>query len=80
MYQNLPSYIQYNNNNSFSNSEYYATPRHNMLHCGTDKMQQPIEFARAYIIRQPYSELLPLDVALARGSVFSNINLDYPRP
>jgi len=36
-------------------------------------------FARAYVPIQPFVGLLPLDLALKKGTVFPNINVDYPR-
>lgn len=36
-------------------------------------------FARAYVPIQPFIGLLPLDIAFKKGTVFPNINVDYPR-
>jgi hypothetical protein len=36
-------------------------------------------FARAYVPFQPFVGLFPLDLALKKGTVFPNINVDYPR-
>lgn len=36
-------------------------------------------FPRAYVPIQPFIGLLPLDLALKKGTVFPNINVDYPR-
>ena len=41
--------------------------------------QQFTGFARNYVPIQPFVGLLPLDLALKKGTVFPNINVDYPR-
>ncbi|AGK99334.1 spore coat associated protein CotJA [Clostridium pasteurianum] len=38
-----------------------------------------LELARAYMPIQTYVGLLPLSEGLKRGSIFPNINLNYPR-
>ncbi|MFT8312844.1 MAG: spore coat associated protein CotJA [Clostridium sp.] len=38
-----------------------------------------LELARAYMPIQTYVGLLPLNEGLKRGSIFPNINLNYPR-
>ena len=35
--------------------------------------------ARAYIPDQPFIGLLPLDVAFKKGTVFPNIDVNFPR-
>ena len=44
-----------------------------------DEKLNKMELARAYVPDQSYSGLLPLDVAFKRGTIFSNINMNYPR-
>lgn len=36
-------------------------------------------FPRVYVPIQPFIGLLPLDLALKKGTIFPNINVDYPR-
>lgn len=81
MYQNFPPCISHSARDSYlDSSDPCMNSIYNRVSCNNNEMPQNMGFARAYIPRQPYSELLPLNVALKRGSVFSNINLNYPRP
>ncbi|SHJ87739.1 Spore coat associated protein JA (CotJA) [Caminicella sporogenes DSM 14501] len=36
-----------------------------------------LELARAYIMSQPYAGMMPLDIALKRGSLFPNLYKPY---
>ena len=64
MYQNFtPSMNQFNNRCYYSTSE-----------CPSN-----LKLTRAYVLDQPYSNLLPLNVALKNGTIFSNIDVKYSK-
>lgn len=81
MYQSVPPCISNSSrNNYFDPSVPCMNSTYDRTACNINEMPKTMNYARAYIKRQPYAELLPLNVALKRGSVFPNIDLNYPRP
>lgn len=51
------------------------------LRCSNNTLvpSETMELARAYVPNQAYVGLLPLNIALKRGTVFPNIDVTYPR-
>ena len=63
----------------YQNYDQYIDSFYNRCNCNSMNMSSNLRLARAYVIDQPYSDLLPLNKALKYGTVFSNINLSFPR-
>lgn len=57
----------------------YMEPCHLRCSFNAAGTSETIELARAYIPRQSYIGLLPLNIAIRKGTVFPNINITYPR-
>lgn len=57
----------------------WMNPMRGRKHMG-DKYVFPrnVQFARAYVPIQPYVDTFPLDEALRRGTLFTNLYIPYP--
>lgn len=77
-----PSNVNSNPNPKIPNSNVAANSSDNnaaVSSSGCGYNPNNLELARAYMPIQTYVGLLPISEGLKRGSIFPNINLNYPR-
>lgn len=78
----IPSNLNSNPNPKIPNSNVAANSSDNnaaVSSSGCGYNPNNLELARAYMPIQTYVGLLPISEGLKRGSIFPNINLNYPR-
>lgn len=78
----IPNNLNSNPNPKIPNSNLAANSSDNntaVSSSGCGYNPNNLELARAYMPIQTYVGLLPLSEGLKRGSIFPNINLNYPR-